>query len=128
MDGKPFWVTQKKLIDAAHYWVRGGSSYKEAIEDLRVLNAPEDVIADLQKAQQSEDFEVFEDNWQTVEMFLRLQTQWRVSFGGLIGLDYIAAKWLFDVYGVDDHKEMLDALMIMERAALSALSEDADGI
>ena len=102
--------------------------YKEAIEDLRALNAPEDVIADLEKAQQSEDFEVSEENWPAVEMFLRLQTQWRVSFGGLVGLDYVAVKWLFDVYAVDDHKEMLDALMIMERAALSALSEDADGI
>ncbi len=108
--------------------MRGGSSYKEAIEDLRALNAPEDVIADLEKAQQSEDFEVSEENWPAVEMFLRLQTQWRVSFGGLVGLDYVAVKWLFDVYAVDDHKEMLDALMIMERAALSALSEDADGI
>jgi hypothetical protein len=128
LDGKPRWGAQKKLTDAAHYWVRGGSSYKEAIEDLRALNAPEDVIADLEKAQQSEDFEVSEENWPAVEMFLRLQTQWRVSFGGLVGLDYVAVKWLFDVYAVDDHKEMLDALMIMERAALSALSEDADGI
>lgn len=56
-------------------------------------------------------------------MFLRLQTQWRVSFGGYTGLDYVAAKWLFDVYDVNDHKEMLEALMVMERAALSALSE-----
>lgn len=108
--------------------MRGGSSYKEAIDDLRALNAPEDVIAELEQAQQAEDFEVFEDNWPAVEMFLRLQTQWRVSFGGLVGLDYVAVKWLFDVYEVEDHKEMLDALMIMERAALSALSEDADGI
>jgi len=128
MDGKPRWGAQKKLIDAAHYWVRGGSSYNEAIEDLKALNAPEDVIAELERAQASEDFEVFEENWPAVEMFLRLQTQWRVSFGGLVGIDYTAAKWLFDVYSVDDHKEMLEALMIMERSALSALSEDANGI
>lgn len=128
MDGKPRWGTQKKLIDAAHYWVCGGTSYKEAIEDLRTLNAPEDVIADLEQAQLAEDFEVWEENWPFVEMFLMLQTQWRVSFGGLVGIDYVAAKWLFDVYSVQDHKEMLDALMTMERAALSALNEEKNGI
>lgn len=108
--------------------MRGDTSYKEAIEDLRALNAPEDVIAQLEEAQSAEDFEVWEENWPFVEMFLRLQTQWRVSFGGLLGIDYVAAKWLFDVYSVEDHKETLDALMIMERAALSALNEDKNGI
>lgn len=128
MDGKPRGREEKKLIDAAHYWVRGDTSYKEAIEDLKALNAPEDVIAQLEQAQSAEDFEVWDDNWPFVEMFLRLQTQWRVSFGGLLGIDYVAAKWLFDVYSVEDHKETLDALMIMERAALSALNEDKNGI
>lgn len=128
MDGKPWGCQEKKLEDAAHYWVRGDTSYTEAIADLRALNAPEDVIAELEQAQAGQDFEVWEENWDAVNMFLRLQTQWRVSFGGLLGLDYVAAKWLFDVYSVNDHKEMLDALMIMERAALSAISEDKNGL
>lgn len=108
--------------------VRGGSSYEDAIKDLQAMGAPEDVIAQLEVAQREEDFEVWEENWSAVEMFLRLQTQWRTSFGGLIGLDYVAAKWLFDVYAVEDHKEMLDALMIMERATLTAVSENKDGV
>lgn len=101
----------------------GGESYKDAIADLRSLNAPEEAIAELEELQRREDFEVWPDNWPYFEMFLRLQTQWRTSFGGLVGLDYNAAKWLFDVYCVTDHKEMLEALMVIERAALIALNE-----
>lgn len=101
----------------------GGESYKEAIADLEAFNAPEEVIAELEEMQKNEDFEVWEENWSYVEMFLRMQTQWRVSFSGLVGLDYNAAKWLFDLFDVNDHKEMLDALMVMERAALIAMNE-----
>ena len=128
MDGQSGGRKEKKLIDAAHYWVRGATSYSEAISDLVALGAPDEAIKELRAKQGAEHFEVWEENWQAVEMFLRLQTQWRVGFSGLLGLDYLAAKWLFDVYSVEDHKEMLDALMTMERAALSALSEDQNGL
>jgi hypothetical protein len=74
--------------------------------------------------QATTDFEVFEDNWPVVEMFLRLQTQWRVSMAGLYGLDYSVAKWMFDLYEVSDHKEMMECLMVMERSALSCLNEE----
>jgi len=78
----------------------------------------------MEKAQASEDFEVWDENWPAVEMWLRLQTQWRTSFGGLIGLDYVAAKWMFQLYEVEDQKEMMDCIIVMERSALSAISED----
>lgn len=106
--------------------MRGGSSYNEAIADLKAFGAPDDVIAELEQAQKNEDFEVWPENWPFLEMFLRMQTQWRTSFSGLIGLDYNAAQWLFDVYSVNDHKEMLDALMVMERSALRALNERSE--
>lgn len=101
----------------------GGESYKEAIADLVALNAPDEAIAELEQMQKIEDFEVWPENWPMIEIFLRLQTQWRTSFGGFVGLDYTAAKWIFDVYEVKDHKETLDALMIIERAVLNAISE-----
>jgi len=34
-----------------------------------------------------EDFEVWQENWAAVEMFLRCQTQWRVSMNCLLGFD-----------------------------------------
>lgn len=99
----------------------------EAIEDLRKFNAPEEIILEMEKAQADEDFEVFEDNWPTIEMWLRLQTQWRTSFGGLIGLDYVAARFLFEIYEIEDRKSMMDGIIIMERAALKIISEDKNG-
>lgn len=127
MDGKPLGSQTKKLEEAARYWVGGGDSLKEVIQDLKNLNAPAEVIKEFEDAQRTEDFEVWPENWTVLEIFLRLQTQWRTTFGGLLGLDYTAAKWVFEIYEVKDQKEMLDSLMIIERAALTALNEDKNG-
>lgn len=78
----------------------------------------------MQESRKAGDFEVFEENMPALEMFLRLQTQWRTSFGGLIGLDYQAAKWLFELYDVNEPREMLECISLIERGALVALSED----
>lgn len=116
--------SQKKLTDAALYWLKGGTSYEDAISDLKAFGAPQEVIDELIEAQKGEDFEVLPDNWSSVEMFLRMQTQWRTSFGGLVGLDYGAAQWLFDLYSVEDRREMLEALQVMEHTVLAAKSEE----
>lgn len=126
MDGKPFRGAEKKLIDAALYWLKGGNSYEDAINDLKAFNAPQEVIDQLLKAQKEEDFEVWPENWPFVEMFLRLQTQWRTSFGGFVGLDYTAARWLFELYSVEDQPEMLEALQVMEHTILSAKAEEEE--
>jgi hypothetical protein len=67
---------------------------------------------------------VLEENWPIIEMWLRMQTQWRATHGVLLGLDYVAAKWLFDLYQVHDHKEMIEALMVMEHTVLEVISEE----
>ena len=71
----------------------------------------------------SSDFEVWEENWDAVEMFLRLQTQWRVGMNGPIGLDYGAADWLFRLYLVKDPASLLEDLQVMEAAALAAMAK-----
>jgi hypothetical protein len=124
VDGKPLGGAQKKLTDAALYWLKGGTSNEEAISDLKAFGAPQEVIDEMYAAQKNDDFEVWSENWPFIEMFLRLQTQWRTSFGGLVGLDYSAARWLFELYSVEDRKEMLEALQVMEHTILSAKSEE----
>ena len=57
-------------------------------------------------------------------MFLRLQTQWRVGVGGLVGLDYTSVLEMIKLYCIEDKKTMLENLQIMESAALIALSKD----
>lgn len=88
-----------------------------------MFGAPEDVIAELEQAQKVEDFEVWPDCWPAVQLFLRLQTQWRVTQGAFVGLDYSAARWIFDLYAPDDYKETFEQLVVIEHAALSLLNE-----
>ena len=69
------------------------------------------------------DFEVIPEAWPAVEMFLRSQTQWRVSGGGVVGFDYVALHWLFDLYGVEDPRQMLADLQVMEGKIVEELSK-----
>lgn len=72
------------------------------------------------------DFEVWDDNWEIVIMFLRMQTQWNTTMGGYVGLKYevlLGAGGLMSVYDVDNHREMLEGLQVMEAAALVKLNK-----
>ena len=40
-------------------------------------------------------FEVFDENWQAITIFVDIQTQWRMDQGVIYGLDYNAIKWIF---------------------------------
>jgi hypothetical protein len=44
---------------------------------------------------------------------------------GLIGLDYVAAEWLFRLYSVKvkDRRSLLEDLQVMESAALVAIAK-----
>jgi hypothetical protein len=72
--------------------------------------------------QPPEDFEVWEENWPVVEMFLRAQTQWRTTMNGLLGLDYGAVAWLLRLYEVEDQRALLEDLQIMEAAAMMVIN------
>ena len=72
--------------------------------------------------QPSVDCEVWEENWPAVEMFLRVQTQWRTTMNGIMGLDYGAVAWLFKMYAVEDPRALLEDLQIMEAAAMMVIN------
>lgn len=57
-----------------------------------------------------------------IEMFLRVQTQWRTTMSGVLGLDYGAVAWLLKLYEVEDPRALLEDLQIMEAAAMMALN------
>lgn len=63
--------------------------------------------------------------WPVVRLWLAVQTQWRTSFGGLVGLDYPAVFAVMAHTGVTDPTgEIFDGLQTMESAALAALRKD----
>jgi hypothetical protein len=72
--------------------------------------------------QPSENFEVWEENWPVVEMFMRVQTQWRTTMNGVLGLDYGALAWMFMMYEVQDQRALLEDLQIMEAAAMLTIN------
>jgi hypothetical protein len=116
-----------KLKDAAVYWASGGKRVEDKTQDDAAalglsLPAP--------KKKESDDFEVWDDNWDIVMMFLRMQTQWTVSMAGYVGLKYevlLVSGGLFDLYDVENRREVLEGLRIMESAALTEFSKKANG-
>ena len=59
-------------------------------------------------------------------MFLRMQTQWNVTMGGYVGLKYevlLGASGLMSLYDVENPREMLEGLRVMEAAALLELNK-----
>ena len=61
-------------------------------------------------------------------MFLRLQTQWSVTMGGYVGLKYevlLGAGGLMSLYDVDNPRELLEEIQVMEAAALSELNKQS---
>ena len=60
-------------------------------------------------------------------MFLRMNTQWQMSFGGVVGLKYevlLLAGGLFDLYNIENRQEMLEGLQLMESVALIEINKD----
>ena len=79
------------------------------------------------KQEINNDYEVWDHNWDIVMMFLKMSTQWSTSFGGYVGLKYevlLLQGGLFDLYQVEDRKEMLEGVKIMELAALKELNKE----
>ena len=70
----------------------------------------------------NDDFEVWEENWPVLEMFLRCQTQWRTTMSGVLGLDYAAVAWVLKLYEVEDQRSMLEDLQVMEAAAMATIN------
>jgi hypothetical protein len=67
-------------------------------------------------------FAVWPENWDTVELFLRCQTQWRTSIGGVTGFDYSSVLALVNMYAYS--KETFEDLQIMESKAIELLNKE----
>lgn len=72
---------------------------------------------------------MWDENWDVLCMFLRMQTQWTVSMAGYVGLRYdilLGPGGLFDLYSIEDRRSMLEDLQVMERAALSTFAKSRE--
>ncbi len=71
-------------------------------------------------------YEVWLENWDVVEMFLRVQTQWRTTLGGVIGLDYGVVLQMASLCRTPDPLQLLEGLYVMEVHARELLNKAAE--
>ena len=58
-------------------------------------------------------------------MFLRCQTQWRTTSSGVMGMDYGVVLQVMDLYAVDNRRQVLEDLQVMEGRARELFNEEA---
>ncbi len=110
---------KKKLVEAARRWA-GGREVNDVGSDLEAFGIKTE---GLEAITEDTEFEVWPENAVAVEMFLRCSTQWRMGFGGAVGLDYPAIIEVLRLYEVADVKKVFEDVQTMERAALETMHQ-----
>ena len=77
----------------------------------------------MKKKEVENDFYVYQENWEAVMMFLKVQTQWRVGMGGIIGLDYTSVIEMIKLY-TDKAIDLMESIQVIEAAILKTLSKE----
>ena len=69
--------------------------------------------------------EVWPENWPAFALLVKMQTQWRSSFSGPSGLDYLVLLALMARLNLSDadHDELFDDVQVLERAALETMNK-----
>ena len=53
-----------------------------------------------------------------------MMTQWRTTMWGVIGFDYNVLQMLFEMYDIDNRKEIFEDIQVMEREAMIHMNKD----
>ena len=56
--------------------------------------------------------------------FIKMMTQWRTTMGGVVGLDYSVLQMLFDLYDINNRKEIFENIQIMEQEAMYHMNKE----
>jgi hypothetical protein len=66
------------------------------------------------------------DNWQALQVFSALSTQWNVGPNGAVGMRYEAFPIIFEAFGIKKkaRAELMYLLRIMENEALQVFKEN----
>jgi len=72
-----------------------------------------------------EDFLVLEENWAAIDLFLKVQTQWRVGgLGNLFGLCYSDVIETAKLYEIPNLVEVFEDLQVIEITVMSLLNKE----
>ena len=111
-----------KLTGAVDYWWQGdGGAGDELLADLAAFGLDKDFLPD--NILEKKDYEVWPEHKDAVSIFLKCQTQWRVAAFGVVGLDYGPILQIMDLYDVDNRRQTLEDLQIMESRAKELINK-----
>ena len=102
-------------------WAQGGV-VDDRESDLLALGASPDQISSVELRAVENTCQVWEENWEALMMFLKMQTQWHVGMAGLIGLNYQSLESLIRLYDVKEPVILFEKVQVIERAALAKLN------
>ena len=75
--------------------------------------------------EKEEDFLVFEENWDAIDLFLKVQTQWRIGgLGNLCGLCYSDVIETAKLYAIPNLVEVFEDLQVLEVTVMSLLNKE----
>jgi len=102
-------------------WVTGGTSKSPPPELAEAANAF-GVILDMPEPE-PEFFDIHPEAEKGIRVFQQVCTQWRISDGQRIGLDYGVVLSLLSLEGDPSPLDVLEDVRVMEDAALAKLAE-----
>jgi hypothetical protein len=111
------------LRGAARAWANGGTEQRSDADETAAFFG----LIRKEKEQRPAVYAVWPENWEAVELFLAMQSQWRHAgmSGVRVGLEYSALPAVFDLLQITDRRDAFARLQVMEYAALEALAEDS---
>ena len=68
---------------------------------------------------------IWPENLDTVQLFMDVQTQWRTTGSGVIGLDYGVVLSLLSLKGATDLLAVIRDLQVMETRAVELINQEA---
>jgi hypothetical protein len=115
----------KKLTGAVDHWWNGdGGANDDLLADLAAYGADVSCLPESMITPQT--FEVWPEHEPVVTLFLQVQTQWRTGSAGVVGLDYGVALQMMDLYAVENRRQVLEDLQVMETRAKELINKAAD--
>jgi len=89
-----------------------------------VLGISKIVSPSLDDAEKPGTLEVWDDCWESCMMFLRMTRDWvYAGMGSCTGMNKQTLQWYMDLYEVENKRDMLEDLQVMEGHALKLMNK-----
>ncbi len=70
------------------------------------------------------DFLVIPEVWNVIDLFCRVQTQWRCTSGVMYGLDYNAVRYFIELLEIKNPITIFEDLQVIEGKIVEILSRE----